>query len=89
MKNILKAFFYSQGKFQPIYFWATIFLTLTATTVICRLTAKIDAKLDLSDALILGMMGFVVALITVYTWFDKKYPSRWDGGERREEDKMK
>ena len=84
MKSILKAFFYSNGKFQPVYFWATVFLGLTAAMIICRLIGKVDKILDISDALILGMMGSVIALIAVYTWFDKKYPSRWNGENRRE-----
>ena len=87
MKSIIKAFFYSSGKFQPIYFWATIFLSLTAWMLVCRLIGKVDKILDLSDALILGMMAEVLALIGLYSFFNKKYPSKWNGEERRDERK--
>lgn len=83
IRNVVRGFFFSNGKFQPIYFWATVFLSLTALTIIFRLIAKMDAKLDISDTLIISMMGFVISLITIYTWFDKKFPSRWDGTNRR------
>jgi hypothetical protein len=86
MKKFIKSFFYSKGEPQPVYFWSTVFLTLTAIMIIFRLTAKVDAKLDLSDTLIIGMMGFVTALISIYTWFstkDRRQQKPWNGIENR------
>ena len=86
MKKWLKSFFYSNGKPQPIYFWATLFLALTFYMGVCRVVYPLDKLLDLSDTLILGMMAGVIALTGLYHYFDKKYPSKWDGEKRREED---
>lgn len=74
MKEIIKAFFYSSNdKFQPIYFYAFVFLMLTIILIICRLISPlgIKDKIQISDTLILGMMTYVLALIGLYN-FTKK-----------------
>jgi len=62
MKKIIKAFFYSRNKFQPPYFWITVFCLLVVITIILRL-ANIAV---LSDTLILGMLGFIAGWIALY-----------------------
>jgi hypothetical protein len=67
------AFFYSKGKFCPPYFWITCFCGLAVYMFYARLT-QIH---DFSDELILGVLGFIVAWVGVYSWRD----SRRDGGD--------
>jgi len=68
MFKILKAFFFSHGKFQPIYFWATIILSLVISGVVIKYCE--DEKL--TDTLILGLMGFVGVLVGLYNVTKKK-----------------
>lgn len=70
MKKILRQFFCnSEGTFQPIYFWATLFLMVTLAMLICRFFVSVDR---FSDTLILGMMAGVIGFITIYTWNNKR-----------------
>lgn len=63
MKKILKAFFFnSEGDFMPTYFWVTVLMTLVVTMIIMRLCSRAN----LSDMLILGVLGFVVGWCAVY-----------------------
>jgi len=51
----MKPFFYSKGNFQPVYFWITVFCLLAVVCVVLRFFSKAD----LSDTLILGILGFM------------------------------
>ena len=71
--NVVRSFFCtSDGLFQPVYFWATVFCALIATTWVLRLVAKAQDKIDISDPLLLGLCGFVVVWLAVYNWFKYK-----------------
>jgi len=90
MKDVLKAFFFAQGKFCVPYFWISIFLLLTVAIVLIRILSPLGEhnKENISDSLILGMLGFVVTWIGVYTWFstrDRRKPNTWDGEDKRGE----
>lgn len=65
---MIKSFFYSSGKFQPIYAWITIFCLLIAVGIVLRFFSI--GKL--SDGLILGMMGFIELLILLYNTNKKR-----------------
>ena len=60
------AFFFSRGKFRPPYFWITVFCSLAAWMFIRRIRGDIL----LSNGLIIGVLGFVLGWIVVYTWYD-------------------
>ncbi len=62
------AFFFSRGKFRPPYFWITVFCSLAAWMFVRRIRGDIL----LSDGLIIGVLGFVLGWIIVYTWYDYK-----------------
>ena len=68
MKQIIKRFFYSEDKFQPPYFWITIFCILVVVAVILRFMERSS----LSDTLILGMLGFIAGWILLYNQQRKK-----------------
>lgn len=68
--NIIKSFFYSRGKFQPVYFWVTILMGLIVTTVIMKLSDCCFRRI--SDGLVLGLMGMVLGILGVYNWFKAK-----------------
>ena len=65
MKRFL---FDSNGKFQPIFFWGTVFLTLDAIAFIMRLCGVTY----IDNALVLGSMGGVIALVGLYNFSRKK-----------------
>lgn len=69
MLKILKQFFFSKGNFSPPYFWITVFCLLVVIAVIERLVPYLDKRLDLSDTLLLGMLGFILGWITIYNKF--------------------
>lgn len=78
--KFLKPFFYSQNKFQPIYFWATIYLLLIAVGIIL----KYLGIHNLSDALIIGLCGFISILITCYNIFKPKDNSKGGSPDGRQ-----
>ncbi len=59
---MFKSFFYSGGKFQPVYAWITIFCFLVALGVVLRFFSI--GKL--SDGLILGLCGFIQVWVIFY-----------------------
>lgn len=63
MKKYLKSMFYSEGKPQPVYAYIFVLLALVITMVLMR----ICGRGDFSDALILGMCGFVAAWSGIIT----------------------
>jgi amino acid permease len=63
MKKYLKSMFYSDGKPQPVYGYIFILLSL----IIAMLAMRIFGGGNFSDALILGMCGFVVAWAGIIT----------------------
>ncbi len=65
MKKIIKSFFYSGDKFQPIYFWVTVFCSLIALMILLR-CANLS---KLSDTLILGVFALVEMLIGIYNHY--------------------
>jgi membrane-anchored glycerophosphoryl diester phosphodiesterase (GDPDase) len=71
MKNIFKEFFFSKGKFKPPYFWITVFLFL----IVVMFILKLCGVETISDKLILGCLGFVIAWVGIYTWYDKNKPA--------------
>jgi hypothetical protein len=68
--QILKSFFYSRGKFQPVYFWVTILMSLIVATVVLKLSDCCFRRI--SDGLVLGLMGMVLGILGVYNWFKAK-----------------
>ena len=71
MKKILSHFFCRRGKFTPPYFWVTLLLCL----VLVMLVMKLAGATHISDALVLGTLGFVAVWLAVYTWYDKNRPA--------------
>jgi len=68
LKNFLKSFIFDKNnKPQPIYFWASIFLL---QITICNILKFIGINW-MSDAFVLGMMGFVVAIVGLFNIFRK------------------
>jgi len=67
IKYIFKSFFFSGNKFQPVYFWATLFLFLISSGIIL----KYFNIVQISDALIIGLCGFIVSILTSYNFFKK------------------
>jgi cadmium resistance protein CadD (predicted permease) len=59
----LEAFFYSEGKPQPVYIYIFIFMTLIIALVIM----KMCGVAYLSDELVLGMCGFVAIWAGIVT----------------------
>lgn len=72
--KFLKAFFYSGGKPQPVYFWVTIMLIL----IIRMLYLREQGRGNFSDTLILGMFGLVNGLLVIYNWYKKGSDSTGD-----------
>ena len=68
--TVIKSFFYSRGKFQPAYFWTTVFLVMINTTWIMKLSSR--TKVDISDTLLLGLLGFVAVWLGIYNWQKNK-----------------
>jgi len=62
--KFLKSFFYAKDKFNVVYFWATIFCALTVTMLIL----KFAGNKNLSDVLILGVLGFLLGWIGLYNY---------------------
>jgi hypothetical protein len=52
---------------QPIYFWATLFLTLIAIAIYMRMTND-DAAKRIDNGFLAIMVGIVIALIGIYNW---------------------
>jgi len=69
MNKILKSFFFStsKSKFQPVYFWITVMMLMVITMMILRF-CRIG---DLSDTLILGVLGFIVTWLGLYNYNKK------------------
>jgi len=64
IKEYLKAFIYAKGRPAPVYFWATLFCSLAVAMLIMRFLGRAE----LSDALILGVLGFVATWIALYNF---------------------
>lgn len=62
IKQYLKSFLYSKDRPQPVFFWASLFCSLAVSMLIMRFLGRGD----LSDTLILGVLGFVAAWIALY-----------------------
>lgn len=67
---MIKSFFYSKGKFQPVYFWTTLFLLLALIMFLLDLTnlKKIPAEK------LLGILAFVEIWILIYNKSKKEKP---------------
>ena len=63
MRQALKSFFYSRGKFQPVYFWATTIMF----GIVVALVEKLNGVTYISDTLLLGLLGFVNVLLGMYS----------------------
>ncbi len=59
---MLKSFFYSNNKFQPVYFWITLFCLLIAVMLILRCFGVSG----MSDGLLLGAMAFIEIWVLLY-----------------------
>ena len=60
--RIIKSFFFSGDKFQPVYFWITLLMILIITAFIMRLCGIVY----IDNALLLGLCGFVSAWVVMY-----------------------
>lgn len=58
----IKSFFYSKGKFQPVYFWATVFLM----EIFVGIALKFCGNKYISDGLIAILVGLIISLIALY-----------------------
>lgn len=67
MMKFIKSFFMSRGNFQPVYFWATVCLSLFVTSCIIKFLGY-DY---LSDQFVLGLAGFISVWIGLYNAFKK------------------
>lgn len=65
MKKIIKSFFYSNKEFNPAKAWITNFLIMISIIVVLD-TCTIRT---VSDTRLLGMLGFVLGWIGVYSWY--------------------
>lgn len=65
MKFIKSFFTDSNNKPQPIYFWSTMFSLCIFTAIIL----KFSGISWISDSLVIGMMGFIVAILALYNKF--------------------
>lgn len=83
LKNIIKSFFYSKEDFQPAYFYVLVLMILVFTMIIMRLCG--DG--DLSDTIILGVLGFVVSWLAVFNW-DRKNKNGFHKCDDKEEVKQ-
>lgn len=64
--KFIRIVFYSNGKFQMIYFWTNLFLVLITVAFIMKLLSKPA----ISDGLLLGLMGLVGGLLAIFN-FDR------------------
>jgi hypothetical protein len=64
--KLIRAFFFSGGKFQPTYFWSTVFLV----HIVVGIELKFIGYADVSDTLILGLAGIVIGLLGIFN-FDR------------------
>ena len=64
MKVLKRMFCNSDGKFQPTYLWVTLLMVLVVTSFIMKL---VDAS-RLSDTAFIGILGFVVAWLSIYNF---------------------
>ena len=75
----MKEFFYSRGKFSPVYFWIFMLMVPLITILIIKATyaiyvwseGKIGDELPISDTFILGYLGFVLGWFGVYNKWGK------------------
>ena len=67
MKKIIKSFFYSYGKFNPAKAWITNFLCMISIIIILDTLGL----RKISDARVLGLLGFTLGWIGVYSWYRK------------------
>jgi len=79
------AFFYSKGKFSPPYFWITMFLIPVLVSVWAKIIMSIVKFImsgykvvDLTETLILGLLGFVAGWLVIYNWQNVKRKSIGD-----------
>jgi uncharacterized membrane protein YhaH (DUF805 family) len=68
MKEIIKAFFYSKGKFRPIFFWITALMVCIITAFISILLGYTHVK----QPVLVSLIGMVVALLSVYNIYEIK-----------------
>lgn len=58
---MIKSFFYSNNKFQPVYFWITLFCLLIALVFIQRIVSNTITTIEL-----ISMLGFIQIWIALY-----------------------
>ena len=72
MFDAIKSFFYSRGKFQPVYFWSSALMT----GICIAFGEKLYGIEYISDNLLLGLFAFVNILLGMYSLYryntDKK-----------------
>lgn len=66
MKQFIKSFFYSKDKPSPLYFWASVFLLLTALYIGTEVVKCIIGLSVFSFVLCVQLMGLILALIGIY-----------------------
>lgn len=77
MKKIFKEFFFKDGKFIVLYFWASLFSFL----IVFCLILKMCGVHYMSDELILGLMGFVTAILGLYNFHSHAKMKYKNGGD--------
>lgn len=69
MREFLRSFIQdSDGKFQPLYFFSTSFSFVILTGIIL----KYFNAFWISDTLILGMMVYIIGILTLFNKFRKR-----------------
>jgi len=73
----MKKFFYSQGDFQPVYFYASVLFFFIIIFVILKIFVVLVELLrgnvvDLSDGLLVGLGSGFMGLLVNYNWDRRK-----------------
>jgi|GEM_PF-5700892 len=68
IRYIIKSFFFSKNKFQPVYCWTTILMILIVTSFIQLLLGYSHIK----ESTLIALMGFVTGLLGLYNLYQLK-----------------
>jgi len=85
--KIIKDFFYGENKFQPVYFWITLFLIMVLISFILKLTIVVynfinNNPVDFSDTFTLGVLALVQVWAGIYNWNNKNKQEKKENIEK-------